>query len=97
MADVVTGKHRWDADELFKAIEYAYAYSEGLDDLEAIRNGVREGRPSAMTKALRDAWELIQEVRAEEQEQRWEADFPEVSQQEFDTRFGVKECQAESE
>jgi len=92
MADIVTVHESWEADELLNAIERAYAYSDALDDAEALRQGWPEPRPTVLTRVLQDAWDLVQEVRAAERQEQFEADYPAVSQAEFDTNFGVKDA-----
>lgn len=91
MAEIVTVKEKFDAEEVLVAVERAFAYAEALDDLDAIRACKTDPKPSPMTLVLRDAWDLVQEVRAAEREEEWEAEYPEVSQAEFDAKFGVKD------
>lgn len=73
MAEIVTVRGRWDADEVFKAIEQAWAYHDALDELESIRKGTVVA-PSALTRLLLDAYDLVQEVIQAEHEESGEDD-----------------------
>jgi len=71
-AEIVVGDQTWDADEVLHAVEKALAYVEALDEAEATRYGFREDRPSALAISLRDACDVVSEVRAAERAEEFE-------------------------